>query len=69
MCPNPFNSVMRIGYALPEAADVRLLVYDVTGRLVADLVKGKLAAGMYTATLDGSSLPSGAYMIRLEVGD
>jgi len=64
--PNPFNSVMRIGYALPEAANVRLSVYNVSGRLVADLVKGKVSAGVHTAIFDGSELSSGVYIIRLD---
>ena len=64
--PNPFNSVMRIGYALPEAADVRLSVYDVTGRLVTELVRGRMQIGMHTAVLDGADLASGVYLIRLD---
>ena len=47
--PNPFNSVMLIGYSLPEAAEVRLSVYDVTGRLVSELVRGKVSAGNHLA--------------------
>ena len=64
--PNPFNSVTHIGYVLPEAVDVNLLIYDVAGRLVNDLVKGKLNAGVHTAVFDGAELPSGIYMIKLD---
>ena len=66
--PNPFNSVMRIGYALPEAADVRLAVYDVTGRLVSELARGQMQAGMHTVVFDGSALSSGVYVVRLDAG-
>jgi hypothetical protein len=64
--PNPFNSVMRIGYALPEAADVRLTVYDVTGRMVSDLVRERMQAGIHTAVFDGADLSSGVYVVRLD---
>ena len=63
--PNPFNPQATIRFALPEAADVRLVVYDVTGREVARLVEGKMAAGRHEATFDGSRLASGMYLYRL----
>ncbi len=64
--PNPFNSQMRIVYGLPEAARVDLAVYDLSGRRVADLINGSQSAGMHTVIFDGSGLPSGVYMVRLE---
>ena len=71
--PNPFNPATRIAFALPEAADVRLAVYDVTGREVAVLAEGPKAAGAYAvewAGRDGAGrvVPSGVYLYRLEAG-
>ena len=43
--PNPFNPSTRIDYALPEGGNVRLSVYDMHGREVAELVSGFRAAG------------------------
>ena len=63
--PNPFNPQATIRFALPEASDVRLVVYDVTGREVARLVEGQLAAGRHEARFDGSRLASGMYLYRL----
>ena len=63
--PNPFNPSATIRYALPEAADVRLVVYDVVGREVARLVEGKRAAGYHRVRFDGSRLASGLYLYRL----
>ena len=57
---------MKIGYALPEAADVSLSVYDVTGRLITDLIKDRLSAGIHTAIFNGTDLANGVYIIRLE---
>ena len=35
--PNPFNPLTTIYFELPEAARVRLQVYDISGRLVRTL--------------------------------
>jgi len=64
--PNPFNSVLRVGYSLPEATDVALNVYDLSGRLVAELISGRLQAGVHTVVFDGSRLASGLYLLRYE---
>ncbi|MEM8559570.1 MAG: PKD domain-containing protein, partial [Bacteroidota bacterium] len=66
--PNPFATTTTVRYALPEAAAVRLTVYDVTGRAVADLVDGRVEAGFHTAQFDASALPSGVYFCRMETG-
>ncbi len=67
--PNPFNPQTIIRYALPEAAPVRLAAYDLTGREVARLADGVRPAGRHEARFDGSGLPSGMYLYRLETAD
>jgi len=62
--PNPFNSMLRVDYSLPMTADIRLNVYDLWGRTVAELVSGRAQAGSHTAMFDGSGLASGVYMLR-----
>ncbi len=64
--PNPFNASVNVTYGLPEAAVVSLNVYDITGRLAAELAGGHRPAGMHTITFNGSDLSSGIYLIRLE---
>jgi hypothetical protein len=66
--PNPFNPVAVLRYGLPVSSVVRLEVYDVLGRVVARLVEGVQAAGWHAVVFDGSSLPSGVYLYRLEAG-
>jgi hypothetical protein len=63
--PNPFNPTTTIRYALPQASQVTLEVFDMVGRRVATLAEGPRAAGYHTATFDGRSLASGAYIYRL----
>ena len=64
--PNPFNPTTEIRFALPEAADVRLIVYDALGREVERLVDGPVSAGYQHATFEAANLPSGLYLYRLE---
>ena len=66
--PNPFNPITTIGYNLPEASDVRLTIYTVTGQRVAILVSGYQEAGYYEVVWDGSRFANGIYFYRLEAG-
>jgi hypothetical protein len=64
--PNPFNPVTTIAFTLPEAAHVRLAVYDVLGRQVTVLLDEVRSTGRHTVSFDASPLPSGTYFYRLE---
>lgn len=70
--PNPFNPSTQISYALPEAGKVSLMIYDVLGREIANLVNGFQQAGHYTLawnSTENSGVPvsSGVYFARLRV--
>ena len=67
--PNPFNPETTIRYALPQAGNVRLAVYDLLGHEVAVLVDGLQPAGRHTVRFGASDLPSGSYVYRLQAGD
>ena len=66
--PNPFNPATSIRYRLDAASEVRLAVYDVTGRLVRVLEEGMRSAGEHEVRFDGAGLSSGVYLYRLEGG-
>lgn len=66
--PNPVSGRTMIRYAVPEASEVRLVVYDVVGREVARLVDGLQAAGFHEVRFDTSTLPSGVYLYRMTAG-
>ncbi len=66
--PNPFNAVTVIGYQLAAEGDVRLDVYDVLGRRVAELVEGRLPGGRHEVRFDAGSMPGGVYLYRLRAG-
>lgn len=67
--PNPFNPITTISYNLPEATEVALTVYDVSGRQVAILVDEYRQEGSHKVTFDAYSLSSGVYLYQLKAGD
>lgn len=67
--PNPFREHTRIGFELPEAASARLLLHDVSGRLL-KVIPGDYPAGYHEVELDRSDIVSaGTVFYTLEVGD
>ncbi len=66
--PNPFNPSTTIRYALKERGDVRLVVYDVSGREVAVLAEGVREAGEYLVTFTPERMASGMYFYKLQAG-
>ncbi len=67
--PNPFTGSTQVAFALEAPAHVRLAVFDVVGREVARLAEGQFAPGTHAMTFDGSELPSGVYLWRLDTGN
>jgi len=65
--PNPFNPSTTIRFELPEAARVRLSVYDILGRRVAVLVDQRLSPGAHQYRFEAGNLPTGHYLYRLNV--
>ena len=67
--PNPFNPTTVISYQLPKSGYVTLKVYDELGKEIAVLVDEQKSAGFYNVTFNGSSLASGIYLYKLNVGN
>lgn len=63
--PNPFGSVTRISFYLPEPLVVNIKVYNVNGQIVETLVNGLKTAGYNTLEWNASKLRSGVYFYCL----
>lgn len=66
--PNPFNATATIRFVLPEAGEVRLVLYDMLGREAATLLSATFAAGEHRVSLDGTNFATGLYFVRLVAG-
>jgi len=64
--PNPFNAATKIRFKLENAGEVRLAVYDVQGREVANLMYGYKDSGEYNIVWNAEGLSSGTYFAKLE---
>ena len=72
--PNPFNPSTSIGFTLPESGNVKVSVYDMTGRLVSTLVDANMDEGVHMVDWDGTDssgamVSAGVYIYALESSD
>jgi hypothetical protein len=67
--PNPFNPVTKIRYDMPIRGFAVLKVYDMLGKEIATLVNEDKKEGRYIVDFDGSSLASGVYFFKFQVGN
>jgi len=63
--PNPFNPETKISFTLPKVMEVQLEVFDLQGRVVITLARGKFNQGNHHMNFDASDYPSGVYTYRL----
>ena len=71
--PNPFNPTTTIEYTLSIPAEIRLTIYDQSGKEVAVIDKGHRQAGAHKVTWDGRNIngvqvASGVYFYKLQAG-
>lgn len=65
--PNPFTSSTTVAYELEKGATVNFVVYDVTGKKVAEQNEGNQSAGRHTAKFNAENIPAGVYYYSLTV--
>jgi hypothetical protein len=69
--PNPFNPSTTIRFGLPDEGKVKLVIYNVLGQKVRELINDSREAGYHTAIWNGKNdmgqqVSSGLYIYRLE---
>ena len=67
--PNPFNPTTSIEYNIPEAAKVKLTVYNVLGKKITELVNENQKPGIYKVSWDAKNAANGVYFYKLEAGN
>ena len=67
--PNPFNDKMTIKYTVQSEGNVQIIVYDMYGKMVAEIANGNHVAETYQVHWNGEQLNSGTYFIRLLSGN
>lgn len=67
--PNPFNPSTTISFDIPKAETVKLVIYDMLGKEITQLVNGVLQPGKYEINWNAAVLPSGAYFYKLQAGN
>jgi flagellar hook assembly protein FlgD len=71
--PNPFNPITTIRYDLPEQSHVNIVIYDMLGREVTQLVNTTLEAGYRSIQWNstnsfGKPVSAGVYIYRINAG-
>jgi hypothetical protein len=63
--PNPVESVTSISYSLPETGDVKIELFDTTGKIVKSIINSNSQAGFHQVNIDVTDLHGGIYYYRL----
>ncbi len=71
--PNPFNPTTRLPLSLSKDSDVHVVIYDVHGRTIRELIRRRLTQGRYVLSWDGTDVRgnpvvSGVYFCRASAG-
>ena len=64
--PNPFNPQTNIYFSLPESQHVRIVIMNMLGEEIIELINNDLAAGTFKLSYNAENLSSGLYLFRLE---
>lgn len=64
--PNPVSGTAVINYYVPRAANLRISLFDNTGRMIRNLAQGQHNRGSYRVLVDKGRLPAGVYYYRLD---
>jgi hypothetical protein len=65
--PNPSQGLTTFKYDLETSANVNLSIYDMTGKMVAEIVDANQASGSHQATWSANQNPDGMYFYTLSV--
>jgi hypothetical protein len=67
--PNPFNPQTNIVFDMPKSKHVNLIIYDLLGRQVEQLINRDIDAGSHKITWDAEQHPSGIYILQFNANN
>ncbi len=65
--PNPFSSKASLTFTIPEKMEVRIEIYDLSGRMLVQVFNGTLMPGAQLLDLDLPELRNGVYFCRISL--
>ena len=66
--PNPFKKSTEINYLIPQDGRVSVMIYNISGELILNLVNERQIKGMHQIEFDASDLPEGLYFCKITSG-
>jgi len=67
--PNPFNPDTTIKFSLPKQANVKIVVYNVVGQVVVELINKTMEEGYHEVQFTANHYASGIYYYRLKTSE
>ena len=67
--PNPFNPNTKVKVNVPNLSDAIISIYDVNGRAVKSIFRGKLNPGIHEFVWNAIDMPSGTYFIKFQTAN
>ena len=66
--PNPFNPTVNFNFSIPEQNHVKVIIYDIRGRVVTELLNEIKNPGIYKTSWIADNYASGIYFIEINSG-
>jgi hypothetical protein len=69
LTPNPSTGMVNLSYSIQNPGNVKISVYDVSGRLVSTVMHGAVSAGTHTLAFNCQNYTAGTYFVQLKTPD
>ncbi len=67
--PNPVSDEFRISFEMKETNSVSSQLYSLDGKVCKQLMNEKLSEGNFSRAFDINDMPSGIYLVKINVGE
>jgi len=67
--PNPFNPITQIPFSIPTKSNVRIYIFDLSGKIIETVEMNNLMQGTHIYKWNGERYSSGIYIYKIKVGD